>query len=123
MKMVMAIIDREEANRVLEALIAAGYTATFNDSRSGFLRQSKQMLFIGVDAARVDDVLAIIENNCRSHVESRESEAKPDADAESGVTSLSLDTAPVPGAPLRRTFAEVGSAAVFVWDIDRFETY
>jgi uncharacterized protein YaaQ len=47
MKMVMAIIDREEANRVLEALIAAGYTATFNDSRSGFLRQSKQMLFIG----------------------------------------------------------------------------
>jgi hypothetical protein len=37
-KMAMAIVDRAEALLVLEALIAAGYTATFSDSRSGFLR-------------------------------------------------------------------------------------
>jgi uncharacterized protein YaaQ len=110
MKMVMAIIDHEEALAVLEALISAGYAATFNDSRSGFLRQSKQTLFLGVEASRVDDVLSIIERNCRSHVESLES----DADADAG---LVLRVAP------RRTFSEVGSAAVFVWDIDRFETY
>jgi uncharacterized protein YaaQ len=114
MKMVMAIIDHEEAVRVLEALVVAGYSATFNDSRSGFLRQSKQNLFIGVDDARVDDVLDIIRDNCRSHVESRESEADGSADA---VADPVLRMAP------RRTFAEVGSAVVFVWDIDRFETY
>lgn len=110
MKMVMAIIDREEAVRVLEALVMAGHTATFSDSRSGFLRTSKQNLFIGVDDERVDDVLSIIRDNCRSHVETRESDA--DADA-----SPVLRMAP------RRTFAEVGSAVVFVWNIDRFETY
>jgi uncharacterized protein YaaQ len=110
MKMVMAIIDREEAPRVLEALISAGHSATFNDSRSGFLRQSKQTLFIGVQAEKVDHVLSIIRNNCRSHVESRESATDEAADA-------ILRVAP------RRTFAEVGSAAVFVWEIDRFETY
>lgn len=112
MKMVMAIIDRDESSRVLEALIAAGYTATFNDSRSGFLRQSKRTLFMGVQASKVDDVLAIIERNCRSHVESRQS----DADMEDQAGTV-LQMAP------RRTFAEVGSAAVFVWDIDRFETF
>jgi uncharacterized protein YaaQ len=111
MKMVMAIIDREEAARVLEALIAGGYTATFNDSRSGFLRQSKESLFIGVEADQVENVLTIIQNNCRSHVESRESEAEAETSA-----------GPLRVVP-RRTFAQVGSAAVFVWDVDRFETY
>ena len=95
---------------MLEALISAGHSATFNDSRSGFLRQSKQTLFIGVQADKVDHVLTIIRNNCRSHVESRES-----ATGEAADTVLRV-------AP-RRTFAEVGSAAVFVWEIDRFETY
>lgn len=108
MKMVMAIVEREEAAQVLEALIAGGYTATFNDSRSGFLRQSKQTLFIGVDGDRVEEVLAIIRENCRSRIESRESEADEDE---------VLQFAP------RRTFAEVGSAAVFVWEIDRLEMY
>jgi uncharacterized protein YaaQ len=114
MKMVMAIIDREEALRVLEALVTAGHTATFSDSRSGFLRTSKQSLFIGVDDARLDDVLAIVRDNCRSHVESRESDAHAEKTAAAGP---GLRMAP------RRTFAEVGSAVVFVWDIDRFETY
>jgi uncharacterized protein YaaQ len=110
MKMVMAIIDREEAARVLEALIAGGYTATFNDSHGGFLRQSKDTLFIGVERDKVGDVLTIIQNNCRSHVESRESEAETEDGA-------------APRVVPRRTFAQVGSAAVFVWDVDRFETY
>ena len=110
MKMVMAIIDHEEAMRVLEALITAGYSATFSDSRSGFLRTSKQDVFVGVDDDRVDDVLTIIQKNCRSHVESRESDADEEA-------------SPVLRMVPRRTFAEVGSAVVFVWDIDRFETY
>jgi uncharacterized protein YaaQ len=108
--MIMAIVGREESMLVLEALVSAGYTATFDDSRSGVLRQAKQTLFIGVEAARVDDVLSIIRDNCRSRVEATESSAEEDA-------SAVLRLAP------RRSFAEVGSAVVFVWDIDRFETY
>lgn len=116
MKMVMAIIDRHEAPRVLEALVSAGYTATFNDSRSGFLRQSKQMLFIGVEAAQLDTVLSIVERNCHSHVESRESVADAEGDARAEADAV-LQMVP------QRSFAQVGSAVVFVWDIDRFETY
>lgn len=110
MKMVMAIVEREETARVMEALITGGYTATFTEGRSGVLRQAKQTLFIGVEASKLDDVLSIIQHNCRSHVSSTEAEAKADA-------GIGLPMPP------RRTMAEVGSAVVFVWDIDRFETY
>jgi len=106
MKMVMAIVEREETARVLEALISAGYTATFNDSRSGVLRQARQTLFIGVEADKLEDVLSIIRANCRSHVSSTEEGA-----------DVSVPVA------RRRTMAVVGSAVVFVWDVDRFETY
>jgi uncharacterized protein YaaQ len=105
-KMVMAIVGRQEAVLVLEALIAAGYTATFSDSRSGMLRQAMETLFIGVESDKLDHVLSIVRDNCRSRIEAREAEA-----------GTALPVSP------RRTFAEVGSAVVLVWDIDRFETY
>ncbi len=108
MKMIMAIVERDETARVLEALITAGYTATFNESRSGVLRQARRTLFIGVDDSKVEEVLAIIKENCRSHVESTEAGSEADR------------AAPVVH---RRVMAEVGSAVVFVWDVERFETY
>jgi uncharacterized protein YaaQ len=105
-KMVMAIIEREESDDVLEALIEAGYTPTiFGESRGGVLRQARPTLFIGVANDRLEDVLAVIRANCRSHV-----------------AFESTDAVEVQEAPMR-SLAEVGSAAVFVWDINRFETY
>ncbi|MFL7808411.1 MAG: cyclic-di-AMP receptor [Anaerolineae bacterium] len=107
-KMVMTIIEREEANRVLEALITAGHTPTiFGDSRGGVLRQARPTLFVGVEADKLDNVLSIIRENCRSHV---------------ALESTEGDEIAVGRVPTR-SFAEVGSAVVFVWDIDRFETY
>ena len=106
--MVMAIIGRNESMRVLEALIAAGYTATFGDSRSGVLRQARQTLFIGIESERLEQVLSIIKENCRSHV------ALESAEADSETRQPAIPA---------RVFAEVGSAVVFVWDINRFETY
>lgn len=106
-KMVMTIIEREEADDVLEALIQAGYTPTiFGESRGGVLRQARPTLFIGVPDEKLEDILSIIREHCRSHVALESTEA--DAAAERS--------------PMR-SFAEVGSAVVFVWDINRFETY
>jgi uncharacterized protein YaaQ len=107
-KMVMTIIEREEADRVLEALIMAGHTPTiFGDSRGGVLRQARPTLFVGVQADQLENVLSIIRENCRSQV---------------ALESTEGDETAVGRGP-KRTFAEVGSAVVFVWDIDRFETY
>ena len=106
MKMVMAIVPRDEAGRVLEALVAAGYTATFTDSRSGVLRQAQQMLFIAVEEQDLDQVLTIIRDSCHSRVAVESSEPR---------TPFSLGSTPVT--------AELGGAVVFLWDIERYETY
>jgi uncharacterized protein YaaQ len=106
MKMVMAVVPRDEAGRVLEALVAAGHTATFSDSRGGVLRQAQQTLFIAVEKKNLERVLTIIRKNCRSHV------ALESAESEKMVSPVAAPAT-----------AEVGGAVIFVWDLDRFEVY
>ena len=95
MKMVMAVVSRDQADLVLEALISAGYGATFTESRGGVLRQSQKTIFTAVDHAKLEDVLSIIRDHCRSQVRL--------ADAEDAASTT-----------------DVGSAVIFVWDLDRF---
>ncbi|MBN1178892.1 MAG: cyclic-di-AMP receptor [Anaerolineae bacterium] len=107
MKMIMAVVSRDETERVLDALVNAGFTATFSESRGGMLRQAQSMLFIAVEKAELDRALGIIAETCHSRVavESSEAEQFPSFLRPKPVT------------------AELGSAVVFVWDIDRFETF
>lgn len=100
-KMIMAIVPREKANNVLEALVDTGYSATFTESRGGMLRRTQQLLFIIVDDEQVDDVMAIFSG------ESEPSSARRrfgDAVEEEQKQSLS-------------------GTVVFVWDINRMETF
>ncbi len=106
MKMVMAVVPRDEAGRVIEALVSAGHTASFSDSRGGVLRQAQQMLFIAVEDQDLERVLTIIRDNCHSQVVVETSKPR---------TPFSLGSMPVT--------AELGGAVVFIWDLDRFETY
>lgn len=105
MKMVMAIVHRDETAHVLEALIAAGHTATFNESRGGVLRQASSTLFIAVQADRLQEVLDIIRENCRSSVST---DLAPDDGLESSTT---------------RTWTQVGGAVVMVWSVEQFDIY
>ena len=104
MKMIMAIMPRNEAERVLQALVAANLTATFMETRGGMLRQAQMTLFIAVEADQLERVLSIVESTCRSQpvVESAEGEE---------------GAAPMPARP------QLGGAVVFVWDIERIETF
>ena len=108
MKMVMAVVSRDQADLVLDSLVAAGYAATFTESRGGMLRQAQQMLFLGGNAGQVPAVLEIIRSRCRTSVDVA-------ADVGEGPTGKSEAST--------HTVAEVGYAAVFVWDLDRIELY
>ena len=107
MKMVMAVVPRDDTECVLQALVAAGHTATFVESRGGVLRQAKKILFIAVQAKDLDQVLAIIEDSCHC-----QEQAAPGG-SERG--PLSPEPAPIT--------AGMGGTPVFVWDLDRFEIY
>jgi len=104
-KMVMAIIPREEAELVLDALIDAGYSATFMETKGGMLRQSQYTLFTAVSGDQLDKVCEIIKHSCTSDIAFDEDDlTKQEILSNSGVQ-------------------KIGGAVIFVWDLDKFETY
>lgn len=105
-KMVMAVVFRDQAPNVLEALVKAGHTATVSESRGGVLRQAQFTLFMAVEEKDMDKVLSIIQENCRTQVE---------------VGSTETPSAHSLG-PISAT-ADLGGAVVFIWDLERFETF
>jgi len=106
MKMVMAIMPRDEAESVLQALVTADHTATYLETRGGMLRQAQMTLFTAVEEENLDQVLKIVDRTCHSH-----------AVVESTDPDESLSSAFMPAKP------RLGGAVVFVWDIERAEMY
>lgn len=106
MKMVMAVVPRDGAENILQALVNAGHTATISESRGGMLRQAQQMLFIAVEEESLELILSIIRDNCHLEVVVERGESEQ---------AFSIGHTPV------RT--QLGGAVVFIWELDRFETY
>jgi len=107
----MAVIPRDEADGVLDALVTAGYTATYNDSRGGVLRQAQRTLLIAVERAKLEQVLDIVRHTCRCRLH-----LDADAPAAEGMAEESAfePTEAAPG---------LGGAVVFVWDLEQFAKY
>ena len=69
MKMIVAILQDEDAETVTRALLNSNLCVTEVSSTGGFLRQGSSTLMIGVDDELVDDAIHIINNNCTPSVE------------------------------------------------------
>jgi len=69
MKMIVAILQDEDAETVSQALLSSELCVTEIASTGGFLRQGSSTLMIGLDDAAVDDAIQIINNNCTPSVE------------------------------------------------------
>jgi uncharacterized protein YaaQ len=105
--MVMAVVPRDDTECVLQALVSAGHTASFVESRGGVLRQEKKMLFIAVQNEDLHQVLGIIKESCHCQNQGtlHPAEGKPSS------------TEPT-STPIR-----LGGTVVFVWDLEQFEIY
>ena len=68
-KLVVAIVQNEDTDEVVNALMAAGYRLTRINTAGGFLRRGNATLLIGVEAPRLNDVLNLIQSNCRPRSE------------------------------------------------------
>jgi uncharacterized protein YaaQ len=69
MKMIVAILQDEDAEPVLKALSESRLSVNRVASTGGFLRQGSSTLMIGVDNEDVDDAIEIINNHCTPTVE------------------------------------------------------
>jgi len=106
-KMIVAIINNEDRNRLTEALVKGGFSATRLASTGSFLRSGNTTLILGVKDQDVPKVMDILEEQCKSR-----QELVPELWlAESGLE-------PQYPAPLS---VSVGGATVFVLDVEQFK--
>ena len=109
MKLIMGIVNSDDAGRLLDALTESGYRATTISTTGGFLRQGNATILIGTEDERVPHVLELIHENC--HIRTQFVNPLPPV-MEPGEMYI-----PMP------VEVQVGGAAVFVLDVDQFERF
>jgi uncharacterized protein YaaQ len=109
MKLIMAVVQDKDSNRLSDALVEANVRATKLASTGGFLRAGNTTFLTGVDDDRVDKVIKIIKDNCRSRDQLVAPVSPMGGNADSYVPH-----------PVE---VEVGGATVFVLPVDRFEQF
>jgi uncharacterized protein YaaQ len=68
-KLIVAIVHNEDAGALVDALLDKEYRATRLHSSGGFLKQSNATIVVGVEDAQVDDVMAVVRENCTSRTQ------------------------------------------------------
>ena len=109
MKLIIAVVQDKDSNRLSNALIGEGIRATKLASTGGFLRAGNTTFMIGIDDDRTNDVIKVIKANCKV----RDQLVTPVSPM--GGTTDSYIPFPVE--------VQVGGAAVFVLPVERFEHF
>lgn len=109
MKLVVAVIQDQDSNRLSNALTKHDFRATKLASTGGFLRSGNTTFLVGVDDERIPQLLDVIRDNCRS----REQMVAPVSPL--GGSADSYIPYPVE--------VEVGGATVFVLPIEQFHHF
>lgn len=109
MKLIVAIVQDKDSNRLSAALVKANFRATKLASTGGFLKAGNTTFMIGVDDSQVESVLSVIRTSCKV----REQLVTP-------VTPMSGTTDAYLPLPVE---VQVGGATVFVLPVERFEHF
>ncbi len=105
MKLVMAIMGKDDSSVVMDALTEEKFQVTRMASTGGFLKSGNTTLIIGVDDSKTDKVIDII-----SKYSSKRKQLV------SGASSFITEA--MHAKPFEVT---TGGAIIFVLDVDRFE--
>ena len=110
MKLIIAIVQDEDASRLINKLMNEGFGATKLATTGGFLRSGNTTLLTGVEDEKIDTVMGIIEKTCKSR-----KQMAPVHTPMTGSTGMY-----VPAYPVQVT---VGGAIVFVLDVEQFHKF
>ncbi len=104
MKLVLAIVSNEDANKVIKNLIKENFFVTKLATTGGFLMSGNTTIIIGVQEEMLDRCIEVISETSR-----RRTKLVPNAiSSEFGIFS----STPVE--------VQVGGATIFVMDVDQF---
>ena len=105
MKLVTAIVNKEDSKAVCNELLKAKFYVTRLATTGGFLMAGNMTLIIGTEDERVDECIACISKCCKQRTEIVPGTASLGVGLESTM-------------PIQVT---VGGATVFVTNVERFE--
>lgn len=105
-KLIVVITSNDEADVLIRKLVERGYPATKVSSTGGFLRKGNATIFSGVESSDIENVLAIIRDECKARTDYVPAQALP------------FPESIYPAEPVQ---VRVGGAIVFVLPVERFE--
>ena len=106
MKMVMAIVQADDAPKIMQALIETGHRVTRIATEGGWLRRENVTLLMGVEDEKIAEVLQVLQRTGRRR------------------TSYISVPREMPGALNAQVIdVEIGGATVFVLNVERFEHF
>ena len=104
MKLIVAIVNKDDAGAVSSALTQAGFSVTKLATTGGFLMAGNTTFLVGTEEERVDEVIALVEQHSK-----KRTQVVPSATYGVGsYTSFPVEVA-------------VGGATVFVLNVERCE--
>ena len=106
MKLIIAIVQDEDASRLVSNLMNEGFGVTKLATTGGFLRAGNTTLLVGVDDEKFDSAMAVIEKVCKSR--------KQIATSPSPVAGTTGVYVPYPIEVM------VGGATIFVLNVEQF---
>jgi len=109
MKLIIAIVQDEDAGRLVSNLMQEGFSTTKLATTGGFLRAGNTTLLLGVTDEKVEAALGIIEKICRSRKQIATSPA-PIAGSASAYVPYPVEVV-------------VGGATVFVLPVEDFKKF
>lgn len=108
-KLIIAIVQDEDAGRLVSNLMNSGFSVTKLATTGGFLRAGNSTLISGVDDDKLDEAVSIIGKVCKSR---KQIATSPSPAA--GTTSVYVPY------PIEVT---VGGATLFVVDVEQFHKF
>lgn len=106
MKLIIAIVQDEDASRLVSQLMSGGYGVTKLATTGGFLRAGNTTLLVGVDEEKFQGAMELIEKVCKSR--------KQVATSPTSMAGVSGVYSPYPIEVM------VGGATIFVLSVDQF---
>lgn len=104
MKLIMAIVNHDDAPRVADAVMEAGFFATKLATTGGFLKAGNTTFLIGTEEEKVDEVIEIVGKHSKRRTQ-----------LVSGAAYGAMHAAAFP------VEVTVGGATVFVLDVEQFK--
>lgn len=106
MKLIIAVVQDDDSNRLLTGLMQKGFGVTKLATTGGFLKVGNTTLLIGVDEERLEEAIHIIESVCKSRKQ------LTSANSSSVIGGGGFSPYPIE--------VTVGGATLFVLSVDQF---